>query len=259
MASLIEFLIPKIGAQSSDAISQPTFGAINISPGSITTSSILLNWANPVIKVGDKFTVKVELKTGDFKINEYKIVLTYNKDFLTVVDKDTATVGTQVRVLDQLLTIATPASGNVAADGVITVNAKAPSGADYQINKEVVEIEFQAQKVGTSKIQVLTTSSGSRLTRLNGQPLSFNINEIGVNIATATSTNTNNGQNGNPTTPNNNSNQNVTPTPTNQTIPNTALSDGPGFLLSLALGLGFIATGFSFYIKRLFNRNSETE
>lgn len=243
MASLIEFLIPKVEAQSSDGISQPTFGEITAGTGTTTTSSVLLNWNNPAVRVGGKFKVRIEIKTGDFKISEYKAVVTYNKDFLSVVDKDPASPGTQVAMLDTLLTIADPSVDNVANEGRVSVTAKAPSGVDYQINKEVIEIEFQAQKLGQTKIQVATAVDGTRLTRLNGQPIAFNVNEVNVNIAQAVA------QNPQP--------EPTTPTPTTPVIPtqpveqpqvtvipNTAIAEGPGFMLSIALGISFIFTGF---------------
>jgi hypothetical protein len=247
MADLIEFLIPKVKAQASDAISQPTFGEITAGTGSTTTSSVLLNWENPTVRVGDKFKVKIEIKTGDLKISEYKVVVTYNRDFLSVVDKDPASPGTQVTILDTILTVADPATDNVASDGRVSVTAKAASGTDYQVNKEVIEIEFQAQRTGQTKMQVATAVDGTRLTRLNGQPIAFNVNEISTNIAEAAAVNP---------TPQPTPTPTPTPTPPVTTpapvvqppvtvIPNTAISDSPSFMLSIALGIGFIVVGFS--------------
>lgn len=247
MAGLIEFLIPKLQAQVSDAISQPTFGEITAGTGSTTTSSVLLNWENPTVRVGDTFKVKIEIKTGDLKVSEYKVVITYDKDFLSVVDKDPASPGTQVTILDTLLTVQDPSTDNVSADGRISVTAMAASGTDYQINKEVIEIEFQAQRMGATKVQVATAVDGTRLTRLNGQPIAFNVNEINTNIAQAVATNPGVQPDTTPTTP-------VVPVVTTPTpvveapvtvIPNTAISDSPSFMLSLALGVSFILTGIS--------------
>lgn len=247
MAGLIEFLIPKIQAQVSDAISQPTFGEITAGTGSTTTSSVLLNWDNPTVRVGDTFKVKIEIKTGDLKVSEYKVVVTYNKDYLSVVDKDPASPGTQVTILDTLLTVQDPSTDNIAADGRISVTAMAASGTDYQINKEVIEIEFQAQRMGATKVQVATAVDGTRLTRLNGQPIAFNVNEINTNIAQAVATNPGVQPDTTPTTPV--VPVETTPTPVVETpvtvIPNTAISDNPSFMLSLALGVSFILTGIS--------------
>ncbi|MBE2280008.1 MAG: hypothetical protein IAE91_06415 [Ignavibacteriaceae bacterium] len=245
MASLIDFLVPKLYAQESDAISQPTFGEITAGTGSTTTSSVLLNWENPTVRVGDKFKVRVEVKTGDLKVSEYKIVITYNKDFLSVVDKDPSSPGTQITMLDTLLTVADPSTDNIASEGRISVTAAAASGTDYQVNKEVIEIEFQAQSIGTSKIQVATAVDGTRLTRLNGQPIAFNVNEVNVSIAQAIAQNPDpQPEPTTPTTP-----TQPTPTPVQETpvavIPNTGISDNPSFMLSVALGIGFIFTGFS--------------
>lgn len=250
MSNLIEFLIPKVQAQSADAISQPTFGAITSGVGQTTSASILLNWDNPTVRVGNTFKVRVELRTGDFRISEYRAVITYDRDFLSVVDKDPATPGTQVTMLDTLLTIQTPASDNLAADGRIVVSAEAPSGSDYQINKEVIEIEFQAQRLGQTKVQVATAVDGSRLNRLSGQSIAYTVNEVNVNIAAATAVTPQPQPTPNPVTP--------TPAPTQPvaqppvtTIPNTAIGDGPSVMLSLGLGIGLIFTGFSLFIGKL--------
>jgi len=248
MAGLIEFLIPKVQAQVSDAVSQPTFGEITAGTGSTTTSSVLLNWDNPTVRVGDKFKVRVEVKTGDLKVSEYKVVITYNKDFLSVVDKDPSSPGTQISILDTLLTVADPSTDNVAVDGRVSVTAKAVSGTDYQVNKEVVEIEFQAQKQGQTKVQVATAVDGTRLTRLNGQPIAFNVNEVTVNVAQAVAGNPNPQPDTTPTTPVTPTTPTTPTTPVVQTptvIPNTAIADNPSFMLSIALGVGFIFTGFS--------------
>jgi len=186
------------------------------------------------------------VKTGDLKVSEFKVVVTYSKDFLSVVDKDPASPGTQVTMLDTILTIADPSIDNIASEGRISVNAKAPSGTDYQINKEVIEIEFQAQRVGQTKVQVATAVDGTRLTRLNGQPIAFNVNEINTTIAQATASNPVTQPNTTPVTPV------VTPAPVTpvaetpvMVIPNTGISDNPSFMLSIALGVTFILTGFS--------------
>lgn len=248
MASLIEFLIPKVEAQAGDGISQPTFGEITAGTGTTTSSSVLLNWDNPTVRIGDKFKVRIDIKTNDFKINEYKVVVTYNKDFFSVVDKDPAAPGTQVALLDNLLTVSDPSVNNLSAEGRVSVTALAPSGTDYQINKEVIEIEFQAQRLGQSKLQIATAIDGTRLTRLNGQPLAFNVNEINVNVGQAVAQNPQpQPQVPVPTPPT----QPVTPVPTQPVqppvteIPKTAIGDNPGFMLSIALGVGFILTGFS--------------
>lgn len=253
MANLIEFLVPKVFAQTSDAISQPTFGEVIAGTGTTTTSSVLLNWDNPTVRVGDKFKVRVEIRTGDFKVSEYKIVVSYNKDFLSVVDKDPSAPGTQVTLLDSLLTVANASTDNIASEGRIEVTAKAASGTDYQINKEVVEIEFQAQAVGQTKVQVATAVDGTRLTRLNGQPIAFNVNEVNVNVAAAAVSQTPEPEPVIPQTPEPEA-QPQQPPPQPTQIPNTAISDGPGFMLSIALGASLIFTGFSL----IFNKKKKT-
>ena len=61
MDEIINTLFPKVLAQSSDAIAQPPFGEITGTDGGGTTSTVLINWENPSLKVGDRFKVRIEL------------------------------------------------------------------------------------------------------------------------------------------------------------------------------------------------------
>ncbi|MCA9379471.1 hypothetical protein KC640_03515, partial [Candidatus Dojkabacteria bacterium] len=92
-------LIPHVAAQETDGDVQPTFGNIaDITlPG--TTASVLITADSTNVQIGTTVSVNVEVKTGDFTISEYRIVVDFDPSKLAVVDADPATPGTQIEML----------------------------------------------------------------------------------------------------------------------------------------------------------------
>jgi len=240
MAQFIQ-LIPIVEAQSLDTISQPTFGTITVSGGGGVTASVLLTSDKSSVKVGDTFTVKINVKTNTLSISEYKIVISYDKSLLSVIDQDTTTAGTQIKLLDDVFTIADPAKDNlVSTTGQITIDAKTTSGNSFQVNKDVAEIQFQAQAEGISTLKVTQGASGTQLIRSNGNSLTFTTNEVSVQSSTTVATN-GGGTPINTPTP--------TPTPTPQPsqvvsqIPNTGIKEDITSMSGVFVGLLLVATG----------------
>ncbi len=244
-------LIPIIEAQGTDAIAQPTFGPVEGSGGSSTGSSILLRSDKTSVNVGDTFKVTIEIKTNELDISEYRLVVSYDPNQLTVIDNDPNKAGTQINLLDTLFQ-APNAEDNLVTQGRITLNTKTVSGNAFRVNRDVAEITFQALTQGSTVIKVETGVSGSHLIRLTGSELGYTSNEVTVQTSSAVS----------PT---------PTPTPTPQptpvpqpnttttggttgTLPNTAIGD-PGFFGSIIIGLIFIAIGISLKFSREGKRN----
>lgn len=243
MADFIQ-LIPVISAQNLDGVAQPTFGNITTSGGGGTTATILLSSDKTSVDVGDTFTVKVNVKTNNFAISEYKIVINFDRSVLTVVDQDSATPGTQIKLLDDVFTVSDPATGNiVSTSGVITLNAKTVSGNSFQVNKDVAEIQFQAQAAGVPEISILQGVNNSQLIRSNGTSLNFTTNELTVQTQVQTSGGNGGetpvGQNPPPAAP---PPTTVVPPPVTE-IPATAIGDDLGHTSGLFLGVFLIATG----------------
>lgn len=244
MDEIINTLFPKVLAQTSDAISQPTFGEILSGSSGSTTSTVLINWENPALKVGDRFKIRVEVDTGSISISEYRVAVKFDTSALSVIDQDVTTPGTQVKFLDSVFTIDDPGLQNVTENGVINVIATAPQGEEYQLDKEVIEVEFQVQKTGASLVQIFQGSNGTQLTKLNGQPIQYSINEISINATSNTGVTPTE-----PTTPDpepEEPNPGIeVPTGGTTIIPNTAISDGPGFIFSFIIGFLLIVVGIS--------------
>lgn len=248
MADLLNFF-PKVLAQSADAIAQPTFGNINISSGGTTTSTILLNSASTSTTVGERFKVRVEIKTNSVTISEYKIIIDFDPTKLQVIDQDTATTGNQIKNLDTIFLAENPATDNTISNaGRITFIGSTADGNPLSINREVLEIDFQAQVVGATPIRIITGASGSQLLRQNGAGANFTANEISIQVAAA-STGSGVTPTPNPVTPPPaTGNGSTTPPPT--TLPDTALEAGVGDLLVVAVSLLIIALGTKMTLKK---------
>jgi hypothetical protein len=245
MGSLIRNLIPNASAQTLDAVSQPTFGAIDTGGASTITGSVLLTTDKTAVKVGETFKVRIEIKTNDVNITEYRIAIDFDPTKFKVVDADTQTQGTQIRVLDDIFTIQNIQEDNtVASVGRIRLKAVTPS-APIAVNKIVAEFEMQAQAVGTSAIKIVEGSTGTQLVRQAGVGLAYTSNEISIQITTQQQTTTTTGQpttTGSTTTSTTTTGQSTTTTGTQ--IPATAIGDSLFTALSLLGGLCLIVLGF---------------
>ena len=250
MAELLN-IFPKVYAQeaNSDAISQPTFGTINISQGGSQSSTILLKSTSTATKVGERFKVRVEVKTNNIPVSEYKVVIDFDPTKLQVVDQDSTVTGNQIKNLDTIFLPTNPQTDNiVSATGRITFKGQTTDGNALSINREVLEIEFQTQAVGSSPIKIATGSTGSQLIRQNGSGISYTGNEVTLQISPAT---TGNGTT-TPTVPANP----ITPTSQgstgsgNKSLPDTAFEGGVSDFLIVGLSVMVIITGLAMSISR---------
>lgn len=230
-------LIPVVNAQELDTIAQPTFGVIDIGTQGGSLATVLLNSSSTAVKVGDRFKVTIEVKTNEQSINEYKILVDYDATKLSVVDQDSNTPGTQITFLDTVFSVSDPANDNIASStGRITLLASTPSGNGFSVNRNVAEIEFQAQQIGAPTIKIVQGAVGTQLLRTNGTALSFTPNEVAVQISSIEVTPT-------PEPPVNeepgNTGGNVD---IPEVIPNTGITDALS-LLPYALGITLILIG----------------
>jgi hypothetical protein len=251
MAELLTFF-PKVYAQSTtaeDALAQPTFGNINIGESGTQTSSILLTSNATAVTVGQRFKVTVSIKTNDVAISEYKAVISFDPTKLQVIDQDASVAGNQIKNLDTIFVAKNTSTDNtVSANGTITFIGKTTDGNPLSINRDVLEIEFQAQTASTTPVKVVTGASGSQLVSSSGSSLTYTANEVNIQI-TASAT----GESGNenppevtPTPPV--TGEGTTPPPT--TLPDTALEAGVSDIIVVALSLLIIAIGAKMSIRK---------
>jgi hypothetical protein len=243
-------IFPIVEAQSLDSIAQPTFGPIDVSGGSTASASMLLKSSKTSAVVGEKFKVTVEIKTNTVTINEYRIVIDFDPARLQVVDQDTTTPGTQVKLLDTIFTVATPATDNiVSSTGRITLIAKVASGNAFQVNRDVAEIEFQAQTAGSTAIKIFQDVNGSRLIRQSGVGVAFTPNQVTVQITASSGTTTTTTTTGSTPPPPPVSQTTTGGTTVNQ-IPVTAIEDPIGAIFVIVSALILITTGFKLRSER---------
>lgn len=249
MASILNFGQKLYAQQTIDAISQPTFGNINISGGTNQTSSILLNSTSTSATIGQRFKVRIEVKTGTVSINEYKLVIEFDTTRLQVIDQDSTVTGNQVRNLDTIFTVPNPQTDNtVSSAGRITVLARASNPSS--LNREVIEIEFQAQTTGNAPIRVITGSQGSQLLRSNGSSVPFTSNQVTITLSSANvSGNTGTGTVSAPTTTTSTSNLGT------GSLPTTSIGESGGVIGSI-LGILIIIIGATILSKQKNNKDN---
>lgn len=243
--------IPQVSAQS-DAISQPTFGSIDVGGGQTTTAQVLITSDSSEVEVGDQFTVRVEVRTSDIQINEYNIVLEYNPNVLSVIDQNSTVNGTQVELLDTVFSTSDIATDNIVdtAAGEITLNAAISAGSGLSVNRSVVEVTFQAQAISSSTLQIKEGVDGTQLIRPSGQTLTFTTNQRTIDVVAQT------GGGDIPTTPTEPTTPTTPSTPTNPTtpvvdqIPDTAITDSLSGSIGLGIGLVLIFVGIWLAFKR---------
>src|SRR5690606_1693131 len=115
-------LIPAVNAQELDGLLQPTFGPLELDTGGGTTSSITLTASSTNVTVGESFDLDIEIKTGAFTINEYRIVIDFNPTRLSVVDAENTVSGTQIEFLDTVFEV-DEGDNTVSTAGRITLIA----------------------------------------------------------------------------------------------------------------------------------------
>jgi len=259
MANFIN-IIPVVEAQSADAVAQPTFGPIEVGGGSTVSSSVLIRSDKTAVKVGDTFKVKVEIKTNNITINEYKVVVDFDPNLLSVMDQDSNTQGTQVSLLDTVFQVSNPVVNNTVLNGRVIIDAKAASGNAFQVNRDVVEVQFQAQASGSATIKLTQGADGTQLTKLEGNSVSFTSNEITTLITSqsgglSSNSSTSAGFNSSISVIRPSSSSLLSSiSPDNTVIPKTAITDNPELLFSLLIGLVLIITGISLTSRK--NKNN---
>ncbi len=242
MANLIEILIPKAHAQV-DSFAQPTFGSIDIGGGTTVSGTVLLTSSSTSVTIGQKFKVTVAINTNDVNINEYRVVIDFDPTKLQVVDADPATAGTQIKFLDTVFEVEDQLQDNTVANvGRIRLRAVAPS-QPLAVNRNVAEIEFQAQTTGSPVIKVVEGTTGTQLVRQAGIGLAYTSNEVTVALSTQQTSGsggtTTGGTNGQGTTPSG-----------GQTTPNTALPTDLGSIITIFLGVILVVVGASLKSKK---------
>lgn len=237
MPNLLEILpIEKAHAQAIDASAQPTWGPLDIVGSDSQSGQVLLKSSNTSIEEGKRFTVRVELKTNNIAINEYRIVVQFDASALQVVDQDPEAEGTQVALLDQIFEVESQEDDNtVTSGGVITLIATIPSGNSITVNRDIIEITFQAQKQGSTIVRIVEGPTGTRLLRQTGSGLQFTTNQVTVQtVAAGTVSSSSSGVS---------SSSNTTGGVTE--IPVTGIEDNMDVLFGTGLGLFLIAFGVS--------------
>jgi len=243
MAELLQ-IFPKLHAQETDAVAQPTFGTINISGGGTQNASVLLKSDKTSVAVGERFKVRVEIKTNTITVNEFRIVVDFDPTKLQVVDQDTNTVGTQVKNLDTIFLVSDQSQDNtVSSVGRVRFVGKTASGNAFSVNRDVIEIEFQAQATGSSPIRIVTGSTGTQLVRQSGIGVSYTSNEVTLQVTTSSQTGT--GGNGGNTGGNTGTGNTGGTGGTGDigTLPDTAIPAGMGESILLVLSMVLIIAG----------------
>ncbi len=187
MAKLLK-IFPIVEAQGIVATAQPTWGSISDLGRTTQNSSIILSANSNNISVGDTFKISIEIKTNNNQINEYRIFLNFDSTKLKVIDQDPNTPGTQIKLLDQLFSVADPSNDNLVTNDEIRLIAKTPSNNAFQVNRIVAEVEFQAQLAGTTNVSVALGSGKTALIRSNGTTLNFSTNSQIINLLSRSTT-----------------------------------------------------------------------
>lgn len=183
-------------AQSANSTAQPTFGILDGGSTPTTLATVTLTASSTAINIGDTFTVDVQINTGNFLINEYRLVLNFDAARLSVVDSEPNVAGNQIEFLDSIFDV--ESGGNSVTAGKINLTASTPSGNALQVNRTVARIKFQAQSLGTTTITPASGVQGTQLINQNGIALATTLNSVtvvlrqGQNTTVTTTTTTNN-------------------------------------------------------------------
>lgn len=242
-------LIPKVSAQTTtDGQLQPTFGPLPVGSGPSTTASVTLTADKTAVNVGETFEVDIEINTGTFTINEYRLIIDFNPSRLTVQDAAPGQDGTQIEFLDTVFTVDNN-QNSVSSTGRITLVAKTPSGNALQVNRAVATIQFQAQSTGTTTIDTVEGSIGTQLINQNGVAIASSSNSLTITASTG-STPPTPPPGTNPPTPPPTNPPPVTPPPVTPppvtpppVLPDTAVTDGLIAMIPILIGIAFVSLG----------------
>jgi hypothetical protein len=229
---LVEFsldkLIPKAGATGLDANIQPTFGNLDIGTNVGTTSSISLTASSTSVIVGSEFDVDIKIDTKGTPISEFEIVIDFDTAKLTVKDSDTTKAGTQIQFLDTIFEVEDTGGNNVSlSTGRIVLRAATPTNIAYEINnRSIARIKFQSQATGTTVIETVGGSSGSKLINSRGTAIATIINNLTISSTQRTgSTNSGTTTGTPPTTTNGSSGSSNNGNTTGGNLPDTGIED----------------------------------
>lgn len=255
MADIIRFLIPDAKAQTIDALSQPTFGVLDVGSSNVTTGSVLLSSSSTSVEVGQTFTVTVEVKTNTVSLSEYRIFIDFDPTALKVVgDSDSNTEGTQMTFLDDIFVVLNPTANNtVSSIGRASLVATAPAGP-LSVNKQVLQIQFQAQKQTNTSIKIVQGTTGTQLLRSQGVTAPYTSNELTIQVGTNVTTPPANNPTPNPVPVPVTTSQPVIPPPV---IPNTSIASDITSLLPMLFGIILIVIGGSLVRKK--NKNDDSD
>lgn len=245
-----EFLKRLVPVVSADTIAQPTFGTLNITPTDTESGTrVDLESDQNSVKIGDNITLKVFLQTGpDVSISEFRLVIEFDQNILSVVDQDLSTLGAQIKSTNPNFVVEDPSTDNLASLGRARLIAKLSGGGDTALSAktEVAEITFNAQSIANTSVKISTGSTGTQLKTSAGRLIGFTtsekqisiVNEVVVTITpSVTTTET--------------STPLVTPTLSNiptlgvSTIPETAINFSGNFLITLFAGTALLIIGIT--------------
>lgn len=181
-----EFLKRLVPVVSADTIAQPTFGTLNItSTDTESGTRVDLESDQNSVKIGDNITVKVFIQTGpDVSISEFRLVIEFDQNILSVVDQDLGTLGTQIKSTNPNFVVQDPSTDNLASLGRARLIASLSGGGDTSLSAktEVAEIAFNAQSIANTSVKISTGSTGTQLKTSAGRLIGFTTSEKQISV-----------------------------------------------------------------------------
>lgn len=221
-------LIQKVKAQGADTLAAPTFpftppGGTTPDPGNEEQNTITLQLDDTTVKVSDRFKVRVYINTTEENIKSFSVNISFNPNYLRVIDSDDTESGIQIDYIDTTFEDSTNEANNTT--GIVNIRSEASSASG--ITRTVAEVEFLALKSGTSEISVI--KANSNIVNSSGVDVLDETNAISLSIGSQSV---------------------IIPTDSNPVIiPDTAIQDYSGLLLGAFGGLLLIFSGI--YVTRL--------
>lgn len=229
-------LIQQVKAQGADTLAAPTFpftppGGSTPPPSNNTNDHVILLQADDTsLKVGETTKVRIYISSTAENISSFTVNITFDPEYLKVIDADETATGTQVDYLDSTFKVQTNNVNNTT--GIINIQGKANTAS--AITRTVAEIEFTAVKSGNTEIEVI--ADNSNIVNTNGVDLLDQANSVSFSIGTSTEE---------PYQPQ----PQPSPQPGTPIIPNTGIQDYPGLIIGAAGGIVLIAAGI--YLNKL--------
>lgn len=181
-----EFLKRLVPVVSADTLAQPTFGTLNVTPiDTVTGTRVDLESETTSVKVGDNITIKVFIQTGpSIGISQYRLVVEYDQNILSVIDQDTATLGTQIKNTNPNFIVANISTDNLTSNGRSRLVASISGGIDTELSSktEVAEITFNAQSIANTVVKIATGSTGTQLKTSAGRLIGYTSSEKQISV-----------------------------------------------------------------------------